>query len=108
MFYTKVKDAVSVGALSAAQVTGLPGGYALDNSLSGTISDNASFGVMASYAFGPATFYGAYQHITYMNPSIKLDPGFDDIGGYTLAYVNNTAYAKADKELRRVLGGRAL
>jgi predicted porin len=99
-FYTKVKDAVSVSALSAEQVTGLPTlGYALDNSLSGTISDNESFGIMGSYAFGPATFFGAYQHITYMNPSIALNPGFDDIGGYTLAYVNNTAYKKADKEL---------
>jgi predicted porin len=100
VFYTKVKDAVSVSALSGAQVTGLGAlGYALDNSLSGTISDNASFGAMGSYAFGPATFFGAYQHITYMNPSIALNPGFDDIGGYTLAYVNNTAYKKADKEL---------
>jgi predicted porin len=100
-FYTKVRDAVSIGALSATQVTGLPAlGYALDNSLSGTISDNAAFGAMASYAFGPATFFGAYEHITYMNPSIKLAPGFDDIGGYTLAYVSNTAYAKADKILQ--------
>jgi len=99
-FYTKVKDAVSVSALSSAQVTGLPVlGYALDNALAGTISDNESFGAMASYAFGPATFFGAYQHITYMNPSIPLKAGFDTIGGYTLAYVNNTAYAKADKEL---------
>jgi predicted porin len=99
-FYTKVKDAVSVSALSGAQVLGLPAlGYALDNSLAGTISDNASYGAMGSYAFGPATFFAAYQHITYMNPSIKLAPGFDDIGGYTLAYVNNTAYAKADKSL---------
>jgi predicted porin len=101
VFYSKVRDAVSIGALSAAQVTGLPAlGYALDNSLSGTISDNAAFGVMASYAFGPATFYGAYEHITYMNPSIKLAAGFDDIGGYTLAYVSNTAYADADKILQ--------
>jgi predicted porin len=100
-FYTKVKDAVSIGALSAAQVTGLPAlGYALDNSLSGTISDNASYGAMGSYAFGPATFFSAYQHITYMNPSIDLNPGFDDISGYTLAYVNNAAYAKADKILQ--------
>jgi predicted porin len=100
-FYTKVRDAVSVGALSAEQVAGLPLlGYALDNSLSGTISDNASFGLMGSYAFGPATFYGGYQHITYMNPSIALAPGFDDIGGYTLAYVNNTAYKDADKILQ--------
>jgi predicted porin len=99
-FYTKVKDAVSVSALSSAQVTGLATlGYAEDNSLSGTISDNQSFGAMGSYTFGPASFFAAYQHITYMNPSIALNPGFDDIGGYTLAYVNNTAYKKADKEL---------
>jgi predicted porin len=101
VFYTKVRDAVSVGTLSAAQVMGLPTlGYALDNSLSGTISDNASYGAMGSYAFGPATFFAAYQHITYMNPSIKLAAGFDDIGGYTLAYVSNTAYADADKILQ--------
>jgi predicted porin len=100
-FYTKVRDAVSIGALSAEQVAGLPMlGYALDNSLSGTISDNASFGLMGSYTFSPATFYGGYQHITYMNPSIALAPGFDDIGGYTLAYVNNTAYKDADKILQ--------
>jgi predicted porin len=99
-FYTKVKDAVSIGALSADQVTGLPVGYSLDKSLSGTISDNASFGLMGSYAFGPLSFFSAYEHITYMNPSIALNPGFNDIGGYTLAYVNNTAYAKADKILQ--------
>jgi predicted porin len=100
-FYVKTRDAVSVGALSADDVMGLPAlGYALDNSVAGTISDNAAFGAMASYAFGPATFYGAYEHITYMNPSIALAPGFDDIGGYTLAYVNNTAYAAADKILQ--------
>jgi predicted porin len=100
-FYTKIKDAVSIGALSSAQVTGLPAlGYALDNSLVGTISDNQAFGGMASYAFGPATFFGVYEHITYMNPSIKLNPGFSDIGGYTLAYVNNGTYAKADKVLQ--------
>jgi predicted porin len=100
-FYTKVKDAVSIGTLSATQVTGLPAlGYALDKSLSGTISDNASYGAMASYAFGPATFFGVYQHITYMNPSIPLKPGFSDIGGYTLAYVSNTTYAKDDKVLQ--------
>jgi predicted porin len=100
-FYTKARDAVSVSALSAAQVTGLPAlGYALDNSLSGTISDNASYGAMGSYVFGPATFFAAYQHITYMNPSIELAPGFDDIGGYTLAYVTNTAYKDADKILQ--------
>ena len=98
-FYTKIKDAVSVGALSTGQVDTLPIGYALDKSLSGTISDNESYGIMGSYAFGPATFFAAFQRINYMNPSIALEPGFNDIGGYVLAYVNNKAYAKGDKRL---------
>jgi predicted porin len=99
-FYTKVRDAVSVSALSADQVTALPVGYSLGNSLAGTISDNASYGVAGSYVFGPATFFGGYQHITYMNPSIALADGFDDIGGFVLAVVKNTAYAAADKILQ--------
>jgi len=102
-FYTKVKDAVSVSALSAAQVTELPTlGLSSANSVSGTISDNASYGFMGSYAVVPVpvTAYGGYEHITYMNPSIALAPGFDDIGGYVLAAVSNTAYAAADKILQ--------
>lgn len=109
-FYTKVRDAVSVSALSAAQVADLPAlGLSSSISVSGTISDNASYGVMASYALAPApvTLYGGYQHITYMNPSIALAPGFDDIGGYVLAAVSNTAYADADKILQVYwVGGR--
>jgi predicted porin len=35
-----------------------------------------------------------------MNPSIPLAPGFDDIGGYVLGAVNNTAYEKGDKILQ--------
>jgi len=100
-FYTKIKDAVAASALTADQLTAAVGAnYSLNNSLSGTISDNASYGAMASYIVGPVTVYGAYQHITYMNPSIKLAPGFDDIGGYVLTSVSNTAYAKADKILQ--------
>jgi predicted porin len=113
-FYTKMRDAVSAGTLSAAQVAALPAlGLSPANSVSGTISDNASYGVMASYALAPVlpvvpvTVYGGFQHITYMNPSIPLTVGFDDIGGYVLGAVNNTAYAKADKELNVYwLGGR--
>ncbi len=103
VFYTKVRDAVSASALSAAQVADLPAlGLSSSNSLSGTISDNASYGLMASYTLTPApiSFYGGYEHITYMNPSINLAPGFDDIGGYVLAAVSNTAYADADKILQ--------
>jgi len=102
VFYTKIKDAVSAGTLSAAQLADLPAlNLSSQNSVSGTVSDNASYGVMASYAVVPVpvSVYGGFQHITYMNPSIALAPGFDDIGGYVLGAVNNTAYKKADKEL---------
>jgi predicted porin len=100
-FYSKARDAVSAAALSPEQAAELPQlGYALDNSLAGTISDNAAYGILTSYAAGPAILYGAYEHITYANPSINLAPGFEDIGGYTLAYVNNTAYAAASKILQ--------
>ena len=103
-FYTKMRDAVSVGTLSTEQLATLPAlNLSATNSVSGTISDNASYGAMASYALAPVlplTFYGGYQHITYMNPSIDLAPGFDDIGGYVLGAVSNTAYAKGDKILQ--------
>ena len=101
-FYTKMRDAVSVGALSAAQVGALPVGISSNNAVSGTISDNASYGAMASYTVPalPLTAYGGYEHITYMNPSIPLTVGFDDLNGYVLGAVNNTAYAKADKILQ--------
>ena len=102
-FYTKMKDAVSAGTLSTTQLGTLAAlNLSPTNSVSGTISDNASYGVMASYVIVPipVTFYGGYQHITYMNPSIDLAPGFDDIGGYVLGAVSNTAYAKGDKILQ--------
>ena len=107
VFYTKVRDAVSAGTLSTAQLATLAGtGIAPDKAVAGTISDNASYGAMVSYNLAkilpaaPVTLYGAFQHISYMNPSIPLNVGFDDIGGYKLGAVNNTAYAKADKILK--------
>jgi predicted porin len=106
VFYTKVRDAVSVGTLNTDQLATLPAlNLSPSISVSGTISDNASYGAMASYSLAPvlpvvpATLYAGFQHITYMNPSIDLAPGFDDIGGYVLGAVNNTAYAKGDKQL---------
>jgi hypothetical protein len=104
-----MRDAVSINTLSTAQLATLPGlGLSPNNSVSGTISDNASYGAMASYALAPVlpalpvTVYGGFQHIVYMKPSIPLVAGFDDIGGYTLGAVSNTAYnsaSTADKEL---------
>ena len=102
-FYTKMRDAVSINTLSAAQVAALPAlGLSPSTSVSGTISDNASYGAMVLYAIPvvPVTAFGGYQHITYMKPSIPLAAGFDDIGGYTLGAVSNTTYNAADKILQ--------
>lgn len=106
VFYTKVKDAIVASALSAAQVTALPAGLTVAESVAGTVSDNASYGAMGSYDLGgvtggtvPVTLYGGFQHITYMNPSIPLTAGFD-LDGFTLGAVSNTTYGKADKILK--------
>ena len=108
VFYTKVRDAISAGTLSTAQLGTLAAtDIAPDKAVAGTVSDNASYGAMASYSLSgltngsvPVTLFGAYQHISYMNPSIPLNVGFDDIGGYKLGAVSNTTYAKADKILK--------
>ena len=60
---------------------------------------------MASYALAPVlpvvpvTVYGGFQHITYMNPSIYLAPGIRRYRRVRARAVNNTAYAKGDKQL---------
>jgi len=41
---------------------------------------------------------GAYEEIQYANPATKLSQGSIDIGGYMLAYVNNTKFT-SDKDL---------
>jgi predicted porin len=110
-YYAKKYDAVSVSALSAAQVSGLAAMcqasvtppttvasgaqcFSSNNSLSGTISDNTTYAVMALYNFGaPApTVYAGYEHVKFENPNNPYDPGQVIIGGYVLAYVNNKAY----------------
>jgi predicted porin len=95
-YYSKVKDAISLTALSAAQVAELPGlGYSVTNSLSATISDNTVFSVMGSYNIGTVKFLAGYEHIRYANPATPLSAGFDDIGGYKLAFVNVQSGAKS-------------
>lgn len=92
-YYSRQWDAISAAALSAAQVADLPGlGFSPNNSLASMISDNITFAIMGLYNFGVAKVYGAYEHIKYSNPSTPLDAGFDDIGGYKLAFVNNKAF----------------
>ncbi|HEX2791331.1 MAG TPA: porin [Steroidobacteraceae bacterium] len=100
-YYLKVKDAVSVAALSAAQVADLTTvgnasfGLPVGNSLSGTISDNTTYSVLAMYDFGAPKIYGGYEHIQYANPTDPLTPGYVDEGGYIIAFVNAQAGADA-------------
>jgi len=92
-YYSKINDAITAASLTAAQVAELPKlGYSVTNSLSATISDNTAFALMAAYQYAPLKFSAGYEHIKYANPATPLGAGFTDIGGYTLAIVNNAAY----------------
>jgi predicted porin len=105
-YYFKKYDAISVSALSAAQVTDLQTGtctaaapaipqcWPIGNSLSGTISDNQTWAIMASYAIpgAPVKLSAGYERITFDNPTNKLAAGTLTIGGYILAFTNNAAY----------------
>jgi predicted porin len=92
-YYVNAKDAISASSLSAAQVALLPGlGFSVNNSLAANVSDNTSFSVIGLYNFGAPKMFAGYEHIRFANPSTPLAAGFDDIGGYKLAFVNNTAF----------------
>jgi predicted porin len=92
-YYSHIKDAVAASSLSATQVAELPGlGFSPSNSLAATISDNTTFGLMAMYSFGAPKLFAGYEHIRFANPDTPLEAGFDDIGGYKLAFVNVTAF----------------
>ncbi len=94
-YYSKIKDAVSASSLSAVQVAALPPlGFSADNSLAATVSDNTAYALMGSHGFGAPTVYAGYQYIRFADPSTPLAAGFRDIGGYTLAFVKNTAYER--------------
>jgi predicted porin len=92
-YYSKENSAITATSLTAAQVTQLPAlGYSISNSLAATISDNEAYALMAFYRFDPLKFFAGYEHIAYTNPKTPLSAGFQDIGGYVLAFVTNNAY----------------
>jgi predicted porin len=94
-YYSKVNDAILNAPLSATQVTELPGlRYSVSNSLAATISDNTTFAVMGLYKIDALKIFAAYEHMQYANPTTPIGAGFTDIGGYTLAFVNNDAFPK--------------
>jgi predicted porin len=99
-YYAKIKDAVAAAALSAAQVSGLPGlcpnpipagescvSASPSNALAATISDNTTYAFMGLYNMGVLKFFGGYEHIQYANPDTPLNAGFD-LAAYRIAYVN--------------------
>ncbi len=94
-YYSKINDAVSLSALSSAQVAELPKlGFSSGNSLAATISDNTTASIMASYQLEPVPvkFYAGYEHIQFANPARDVKAGTAGLGGYIFAFVNNAAY----------------
>ena len=95
-YYSKLNSAITAASLTAAQVAELPPlGYSASNSLAATISDNTTYSLMALYNFEPLKFFAGYMHIKYANPANPLSAGFNDIGDYVLAFVNNDAYSNS-------------
>ncbi len=95
-YYSKINSAITASSLTAAQVAALPAlGYTSSQALAGTISDNTTYSLMASYNADPLKFFAGYMHLKYANPAHPLSAGFDDIGGYVLAFVTNNAYNDA-------------
>jgi predicted porin len=94
--YGKVHGAVAASSLSAAQLATLPAlGYSPSNSLAATISDNTGYGALARYdmkEWVPVKLYAGWERIKFNNPDHAIPAGTQDIGGYTLAVVNNAAY----------------
>jgi predicted porin len=97
-YYSKENSAITATYLTAAQVAGLPAlGYSVSNSLAATISDNEAYALMALYKFDPLKFFAGYERIVYTDPHTPLGGGFQDIGGYVLAFVTNNAYINSKK-----------
>jgi predicted porin len=95
-YYSKVNSAITATSLSGTQVGELPAlGYSVTNSLAATVSDNTAYALMGRYRLERLKLFAGYEYIKYENPKTALDPGFVNIGGYVLAFVNNTAYDNA-------------
>src|ERR1700733_1282788 len=92
-YYSKVNSAITASSLTADQVAALPGlGYSVSDSLAASVSDNTTYSLMGEYKLDPFKFFAGYMYIQYTNPTRPLSAGFNDIGGYILAFVNDTAF----------------
>ena len=92
-YYSKVNSAITASSLSAVQVAGLPGlGYSVSNSLAASVRTTRPILSWGRTSLTPFKFFAGYMYIQYANPTRPLSAGFTDIGGYVLAFVNNTPY----------------
>jgi predicted porin len=107
-FYSQVKSSITSSALSVTQAQDLINNcntaatatpapkvvpcYSMNTALFGTVSDNTSYALMGSYKFSQVKLFAGYQYIKYEDPATPLSAGFVNVGGYVLAFVNNTAY----------------
>ncbi len=91
-YYSKVNSAITAASLSAAQVGLMPAGYSTEKTLTATVSDTTTYALMGLYKVDPLKIFAGYEHIKYANPTNPLAAGFVNIGGYVMAFVNNTAY----------------
>jgi predicted porin len=102
--YADKHDAVALGTYSptASQLAALIAkGLTLQDSLKATLSNNRSWSLMARYDAGRLKAYGGYEHIAFANPDAGLNGlhvGSNTIGGYYVASITSTSYAR-----RRIL-----
>jgi predicted porin len=100
--YANKHGAITSTALSAAQVAALPNGISSSNALSGTVSDNWTASLDASYVYRDAKISVGYEDIHFRRPSHPLAVGAQDLGGYVLGAVNNAAY-NAHQRIQQVI-----
>jgi predicted porin len=98
--YVDKHDAIALGTYSptAAQLAALIAkGLSLHDSLKATLSNNKCFALMARYEAGRLKVYGGYEHIAFADPDAGLNGlkvGSPIIGGYSIASINSTSYAR--------------
>jgi predicted porin len=116
--YATKKDAILASPASVAQFhicgTGtppatlpncLPNTISPNTAVNATVSDNWTWGALASYVWQQFKFSGGFEDIHFRNPQVPLNSGAPDLGGYTLGWVNNNAYPQKAKILQYSFAG---
>ncbi len=85
--YSKIYDAISASALSAAQNVSPNYG-----TLAAKVSDNTAWALEGNYKFSDFKAYAGYEHINFADPSDPLKAGVTNIGGYTLSFLTQDAF----------------